>query len=78
MSGPEASLSGRGWEGRTPLGTHGFALLQHGQHKENIAVARLQASVVKATVLLLVPGLEGGGQHGEASRDVGPGHLELA
>lgn len=41
-------------------------------------MARLQASVVKPAILLLVPGLEGGRQHGEASCDVGPGHLELA
>lgn len=41
-------------------------------------MAGLQASVVKAAILLLVPGLEGGRQHGEARRDVGPGRLELA
>lgn len=59
-------------------GTHRLALLQHGQHEEDVAVAGLQASVVKAAVLLLVARLEGGRQHGEARRDVGPRRLELA
>ena len=64
--------------GQTSLRTSGLTLLQHSKHKENISVARLQASVVKATILLLVTRLEGGRQHGEAGCDVGPGHLELA
>lgn len=74
-----AGLTQRAWlGGADTVGTHGLALLQHGKHEENVAVAGLQASVVKAAVLLLVPGLEGGGQHGEASCDVGTGRLELA
>lgn len=64
--------------GQTPVGTHGLALLQHSEHEEDVAVAGLQASVVEAAVLLLVARLEGGRQHGEARRDVGPGRLELA
>lgn len=40
MLGP-ASLSGRGWVWATALGTYGLALLQHGEHEENVAVAGL-------------------------------------
>lgn len=71
MSGSEVRALGTGLPhsvgvaryGQTPFGTYGFALLQQSKHKENISVARLQAPVVKATVLLLVAGMEGGWQH---------------
>lgn len=41
-------------------------------------MAGLQAPVVEATVLLLVPGVEGGWQHRETSGNVGAGRLQLA
>lgn len=73
-----AHSEGVAGQGQTPFGTHRLALLQHRKHKEDISVAGLQAPVVEAPVLLLVAGVEGGRQHGEASRDVGTGRLQLA
>jgi hypothetical protein len=58
--------------------TYGLALLQHSKHEQDVAVAGLQAPVVKATILLLVPRMEDSGQDGEAGGNVWPGHLQLA
>lgn len=77
---PSPQLSGVG--GQAEQGrhhtTHRLALLQHGKHEQDVAMARLQAPVVKAAILLLVPRVEDGWQGREAGGDIGPGHLQLA
>lgn len=72
-----ASFRGVSGCGQTPFRTYRLALLKHGKHEEDIAVAGLQAPVIEAAILLLVAGMERGRQHREASCDIGPGHLQL-
>lgn len=64
--------------GQTLPRTYRLILLQHSKYKEDITVAWLQAPVVKATILLLVPRMEDSWQDGEPSGDVRPRHLQLS